>query len=43
VAISECAGGVIAGDGENSRTLDYSGGLRGLCCSERFAAEIEVQ
>jgi hypothetical protein len=31
----------MAGEEENSRTLDYSGGLRGLCCGERFAAEID--
>jgi hypothetical protein len=42
-AISDCAGGAIAVIAENSRTLDYSGGLRGLCCGERFAVEMEVE
>jgi hypothetical protein len=34
-------GGRHSGDTKNSRTLDYSGGLRGLCCSEGFADAME--
>jgi hypothetical protein len=28
---------------ENLRTLDYSGGLRGSCCSARFVAGVGVR
>ena len=40
-AISDCAGADIAGYTKNSRTLDYSGGLRGLCRSDGFTDETE--
>lgn len=34
-------GGRHRSDTKNSRTLDYSGGMRGLCCNEGFAGEAE--
>jgi hypothetical protein len=39
--ISDCAGAGIANDTKNSRTLDYSGGLRGSYCGKGFAAGME--
>jgi hypothetical protein len=43
IAGSDWVDEVITDGTENLRTLDYSGGLRGSCCSACFVARVEVR